>query len=50
MSSFSHFIVNTLGIHNLTGIDINMKVITDKKMTNKIPCLFIVSVGFDPSK
>lgn len=42
--------MDTLGIQNLTGMDINMKLIADKKMTNKIPCLFIVSVGFDPSK
>ena len=27
-----------------------METISTKKMINKIPCLFIVSVGFDPSK
>lgn len=50
INSFSNFVMKTLEIQNLTGIDINMKVITDRKMSNKIPCLFIVSVGFDPSK
>lgn len=27
-----------------------MENLVSKKMSNKIPCLFIVSVGFDPSK
>ncbi len=27
-----------------------MQTLSSKKMSNKTPCLFIVSVGFDPSK
>jgi|688.fasta_scaffold578120_1 hypothetical protein len=42
--------MKTLNIDNLSGMEINMETISTKKMTNKIPCLFIVSVGFDPSK
>ena len=42
--------MDNLQIQNLSGLDISMQLLTEKKMTNKIPCLFIVSVGFDPSK
>ena len=42
--------METLQVHNLSGMDLSMTVLTEQKMKSKVPCLFIVSVGFDPSK
>ena len=49
-NSLSNFVQKTLELTNLSGIEINMKNFTDHKMSSKTPLLFIVSVGFDPSK
>lgn len=49
INSLSEFVTTTLKLQNLSGA-IGMEQLCNRKMTKDVPCLFIVSVGFDPSK
>ena len=48
--TLTSFVLSLLKLANLSGLDANMKTIVNEKMKNTVPCLFIVSIGFDPSK
>ena len=48
--TLTSFVLSLLKLPNLSGLDANMKTIVNEKMKNTVPCLFIVSIGFDPSK
>jgi dynein heavy chain 2 len=48
--TLTSFVLSLLKLPNLSGLDANMKTIVQEKMKNTVPCLFIVSIGFDPSK
>ena len=48
--NLTSFVLSLLKLPNLSGLDANMKTIVNEKMKNTVPCLFIVSIGFDPSK
>lgn len=39
-----------LKLTNVGGLNVNLKTLIDEKMKPEVPALFIVSVGFDPSK
>ncbi len=39
-----------LKLNGVGGLNVSLKTLVDEKMKPEVPALFIVSVGFDPSK
>jgi len=50
MNSLTIFALKQLSLQSFSGLNVNMKVLAEEKMSSTVPALFIVSVGFDPSK
>ena len=50
INAVCNFTIGVLKVNNLSGTNLNLKTLVDEKLKPEIPALFIVSVGFDPSK
>ena len=49
-NTLTGFVQDTLGLDSLSGWEVSMRGLVEDKMKNTVPSLFIVSIGFDPSK